>query len=188
VRAIVFPIVGPTTVCSPFGDPRGTGSHHGIDICAPMGTPVLAPDSGDVRFGTDPKGGIVALVDGDGGGTWYLAHLQRINGANRSVAAGDVVGFVGMTGNASTTLPHTHVEAWPTGDYTSYIDPTPLLATAQRFSKPPAGAVRPLTRGQALLVGAGVVGFSALLAWAMTRRSLLPSRSQRSLDRVRAGS
>jgi len=81
VRAIVFPVVGPTNICSPFGDPRGEGrTHHGIDICAPMSTPILAPDSGDVRYGEDPMGGHVALVDGDGGGTWYIAHMSAFNG------------------------------------------------------------------------------------------------------------
>ena len=175
MRALVFPVVGSTTICSAFGDPRGAGAvHHGVDICAPMNTPVLAPDSGSVRFGTDPKGGNVALVDGDGGGTWYLAHLSAFAGQNRGVDAGDVIGFVGMTGNASTTLPHTHVEAWPTGVYTNYIDPTPLLAVAQHFKTPPPGSAQPLTRGQSLAVGAGIVVFSGLLALAVL--APLPAR------------
>ena len=43
VQITIFPVVGPVTICSAFGDPRGQGRiHHGIDICAPMGTPVLA--------------------------------------------------------------------------------------------------------------------------------------------------
>lgn len=168
MRAAVFPVVGPTTICSAFGDPRGGGKvHHGVDICAPMSTPVLAPDDGDVRFGEDPMGGHVALVDADSGGTWYLAHLSAFAGVNRQVSAGEVVGYVGMSGNASTTLPHTHVEAWPTGVYTTYIDPTPILLLARHYKAPPVVASPPMRVGRAVAYAAAILAASALAAYAL---------------------
>ena len=127
MQVIVFPLATPKfTYCSVFGDPRGTGTHMGDDICAPMGTPVLAVNNGVVSFGTDPKGGTVALLRADSGGTFYYAHLSATAGdSGRQVEPGDVIGYVGMSGNAATTLPHLHFEMWPTGAYTSAIDPMP---------------------------------------------------------------
>jgi len=180
MRVIVYPVVGKTTVCSPYGDPRGTGIHHGIDLCAPMGTPVLAVDNGVVRFGSDPKGGTVALLDSDTGGTAYFAHLSATVGDNgRDVEPGDVIGRVGMTGNAATTLPHLHFELWSTtNDYMTYYDPTSLLSTAQHFATPPSGPLPPLSRSKQLVLAAGIVALAGGIAYAISR-SNEPARSSR---------
>jgi murein DD-endopeptidase MepM/ murein hydrolase activator NlpD len=190
MRALVFPVVGPTTICSAFGDPRqgGTTTHHGIDVCAPMYTPVLAPDNGEVRFGTDPMGGNVALVDATSGGTWYLAHLSSYNGENRPVQAADVVGYIGESGNAAGTVPHVHVEAWPDGTYTSYIDPTAMLAAATHYAVPPRGLAHTpsrLSTAQAVAVAAAILAAAAYAASrlapprtrAASRRLYRPSRN-----------
>lgn len=167
----VFPVVGPVTICSAFGDPRngGTTTHHGVDICAPMGTPVLAAAAGTVRFGQDPMGGTVALVDLDDGGTFYNAHLSATVGeSGRDVAAGETIGRVGMTGNAITTLPHLHFEAWAsTNNYKSFIDPTPMLLLARRYKAPPVVAPPPMRVGRAVAYAAAILAASALAAYAL---------------------
>jgi|SRR5208337_741500 len=183
MQVVVYPVVGKTTVCSPYGDPRGeVSTHHGIDLCAPMGTPVLAVDNGEVRYGTDPKGGNVALLDSDSGGTAYYAHLSRFEGSNRSVEPGDVLGYVGMSGNAATTLPHLHFELWrATNNYLTYYDPTPLINVAQRFKAPPVASVPRLSNGKAIVYGVGIVTFAGLIAYAVSGRlpKLLAPRSNR---------
>jgi len=168
VQVLVYPVVGKTTVCSPYGDPRGEGrTHHGIDLCAPMAIPVLAVDSGEVRYGTDPMGGNVALLDSDSGGTAYYAHLSQFAGSNRSVDPGEVLGYVGMSGNAATTVPHLHFELWQTtNDYLTYYDPTALINAARHFATPPALS-RSLSTGKAVVVAVGIVGLAALLALAV---------------------
>jgi len=83
-----------------------------------------------------------------------------------------------MSGNAATTLPHAHVEAWPTGVYTSYIDPTPLIVVAQHFKSPPTGSVAPLSRGKQVVLAAGVVALAVAIAYAM-RLPSQPARTRR---------
>lgn len=180
MQIVVFPLaVAKYTICSAFGDPRGNGTtHHGVDLCAPMGTPVLAVNNGVVRFGTDPKGGTVALLAADSGGTFYNAHLSGTEGVSgRRVEPGDIIGYVGMSGNAATTLPHLHFEAWPTGVYTTYIDPTPMLATAQRFTSPPGAAPGPMSTREAVGVAIGIVVAAGVLAFALSPPSKPARRS-----------
>jgi murein DD-endopeptidase MepM/ murein hydrolase activator NlpD len=85
--------------------------HHGIDIFAPRGTPVVAATHGVVRS-TRPNelGGIVVwLRDERRGQSLYHAHLEAITVREGEVVApGDTLGFVGNTGNARTTPPHLH--------------------------------------------------------------------------------
>jgi murein DD-endopeptidase MepM/ murein hydrolase activator NlpD len=172
----VFPVAGSTTICSAFGDPRaGGGTHHGVDICAPMGAPVLAAASGSVRYGQDPMGGNVALVTLPGGQTLYNAHLSAFVGTARQVSAGDVIGLVGMTGNASTTLPHLHFEIWETNSYQSYINPTAELAGAVHYRYQPQkiGIAGVLAVGAGLIAGAYLLGRVILHSsrWAAESRS-----------------
>ena len=164
MNIVVFPVVGPTKYCGFYGDPREHGPHRGVDICAPMSTPVLAINDGSVSFGTDPMGGLVAVLRSSDGSAAYFAHLSAYEGRARRVSAGDVIGYVGMTGNAATTLPHLHIELWPTGVYTDTIDPLPQLKTAQRFLSPPTTISR-LTTGQAVVAGAGILAFAGLLGY-----------------------
>jgi murein DD-endopeptidase MepM/ murein hydrolase activator NlpD len=107
------------------------GSHRGTDIFAPAGTPVLAVDAGNIRAAIDPKGGTVAYLASSDGTRYYYAHLQEYVGTYpRAVAAGDVIGLVGTSGNAQGKAPHLHFEAHPNGEARS-IDPFPdLMAVA----------------------------------------------------------
>jgi murein DD-endopeptidase MepM/ murein hydrolase activator NlpD len=114
-----------------YGKPRaGRRTHEGIDIFAPEGAPVLAVDDGSLRFDTGELGGMTAYVTATDGARYYYAHLSRWEGqAPRKVKAGDVIGYVGHTGNALHTEPHLHFEIHPTGTHDT-VDPFPDLTTA----------------------------------------------------------
>jgi murein DD-endopeptidase MepM/ murein hydrolase activator NlpD len=110
-----FPVAGRgmTGIRSRFGAPRDGGrrEHHGVDIFAPRGTPVVAAVAGRVsRVRTSGLGGNVVWLRESGlDRRLYYAHLDRhavVEGA--WVEPGDTLGFVGNTGNARTTPPHLH--------------------------------------------------------------------------------
>jgi murein DD-endopeptidase MepM/ murein hydrolase activator NlpD len=119
---LAWPVVG--LVGSPFG-PRGDAFHPGIDIVASMGTPVRAAASGRVRFAAWNAGGygnLVVVKIGGGVATMY-AHLGEIDvRPGQAVTAGEQLGLVGMTGNA--TGPHLHFEVRIHG---ASVDPLPAL-------------------------------------------------------------
>jgi len=112
-----------------YGKPRGSRSHEGIDIFAPEGARVLAVDDGRVTFEFDPLGGTVAHVHASDGARYYYAHLSGYEGVPRKVRAGDVIAYVGHTGNAAHTEPHLHFEAHPTATRDT-VDPFPELQAA----------------------------------------------------------
>ena len=110
-----FPVAGRTSraIGSRFGDPREGGSreHHGVDIFAPRGTPVIAASEAYVRqVDTTQVGGrVIWLRDNRRGASIYYAHLNEIlTRAGAQVRPGDTIGTVGNTGNARTTPPHLH--------------------------------------------------------------------------------
>ena len=113
--ALLFPIpgFGRRNIQSFFGAARssGTREHQGIDIFAPRGTPVVAAADGWISS-TSPNtlgGNVVWLWDPARGQTLYYAHLDRhaVERGQR-VRKGEVLGYVGNTGNARTTAPHLH--------------------------------------------------------------------------------
>ena len=107
-----WPVTGRIT--SPFG-PRWGGFHTGLDIASPMYTPVLATAPGQIVLAGRPylaygdTGMIVAIAHGSGFATMYV-HLDETRPppvtVGQRVAAGTVIGYVGMTG--WTTGPHVH--------------------------------------------------------------------------------
>lgn len=113
--SLSFPVDGadPSAIGSTFGQPRdgGARAHHGVDIFAQRGTPVLAATDGIAyRVGETPRGGrVVWLRDERRGQRLYYAHLdsQRVSNGQR-VRLGDTLGYVGNSGNARTTSPHLH--------------------------------------------------------------------------------
>ena len=134
--ALGFPVAGRTSaaVQSYFRDPRDGGrrDHHGVDIFAPRGTPVLAASSGFVSsVGTTPLGGNVVWVwDPRRGQSHYYAHLSRhAVTTGTPVAAGDILGYVGNTGNARSTPPHLHFGIYARGQ--GPIDPLPFVQGAK---------------------------------------------------------
>jgi murein DD-endopeptidase MepM/ murein hydrolase activator NlpD len=122
-----WPLPGP--IASRFG-PRGSRFHEGIDIDAREGVRVGASRSGRVVFAgwNDGFGQLVILAHHHGVTTYY-AHLSRILVIEgQRLSAGDTLGRVGHTGNA--TGPHLHFEIRVGGDNGSRIDPYPTLKSA----------------------------------------------------------
>ena len=166
-----FPVSGTQARnVSDFGAVRGGGTrgHQGNDIMAPDGTPLVAVDDGEVRFGSDPLGGQIAVVYADDGTHYYYAHLQGFAGsAPRRVNAGEVIGYVGRTGNAASTDPHLHFEVHPCprGSRCA-VDPAPLINSAPRAGAggvgPAGGGVSSQLRTLAILTLVGVGAWAAL--------------------------
>ena len=95
--------------------PGATGKHGGIDIFADEGAPIVAVDDGQLVFAEDPKGGHAFYLHAPDGTVYYGAHLSEYEGDARVVEAGDVIGYVGHTGNAAETASHLHFEMHPAG-------------------------------------------------------------------------
>jgi murein DD-endopeptidase MepM/ murein hydrolase activator NlpD len=108
----VCPVGQPHAVYDGFGAPRYAGGYHmhaGNDIIAPEGTPIYATFDGYAQAGYNTLGGNSVNVYGDLGYT-YNAHL-RAPGYTGPVQAGDIIGYVGATGDTNT--PHDHFEWHP---------------------------------------------------------------------------
>jgi len=108
------PVAGvtPGQLADTWGGPRSGGRRHeGIDIFAPLGTPVLSSTVGVVsKVGENQLGGQVVRVLGPGREWHYYAHLDRFGRFQPGdvVLVGDTLGYVGTTGNAVGTPPHLH--------------------------------------------------------------------------------
>jgi murein DD-endopeptidase MepM/ murein hydrolase activator NlpD len=138
----VFPVHGPASYTDTFGAARAVVSwHHGEDIFAPLGAPVLAVARGTVfSVGWNDIGGNRLWLRDTKGNEFYYAHLSAfsplaVNGAH--VQAGDVLGFVGNTGDAETTPPHLHFEIHPVDllglGYDGVINPYSYLTAWRRL-------------------------------------------------------
>ncbi len=135
--SLAFPVEDRSTaqIGSRFGAPRDGGrrEHHGVDVFAPRGTPVLAAGPGVVtRVRETPVGGRVVWVrDEERGMSRYYAHLdtQLVEEGVR-VAPGDPLGTVGNTGNARTTPPHLHFGIYVRGE--GPVDPWDFLHASTR--------------------------------------------------------
>jgi murein DD-endopeptidase MepM/ murein hydrolase activator NlpD len=116
-RALMLPVegVGPEQLTDSFADPRAAGSrlHRAVDILAPRGTPVRAVEDGTIeRLDVSAAGGIsIYQFDPAQRYCYYYAHLDRYALGLRegaTVGRGQVIGYVGTTGNAPRTTPHLH--------------------------------------------------------------------------------
>jgi murein DD-endopeptidase MepM/ murein hydrolase activator NlpD len=127
IDAILCPMNG-SAYGDSWGAPRSGGrSHEGVDMLAPMGTPIYAVVSGTVNFRQNRLGGNAASLIGDNGNRYYYAHFASYEGASRRVTQGDVIGYNGDTGNATGT-PHLHFEIHPGGGLA--VNPTPSVRAA----------------------------------------------------------
>ena len=151
-KRFVFPVGGSATIGGPFGAPRAsTGrAHEGNDIFANFGTPVVAVADGELaNVGTLPISGNRLWVYADGGDQFFYAHMSAFsaNAVNgRRVEKGEVLGYVGNTGDAEPTPPHVHFEIHPGGG--DAVDPNPFLVAWQKragASSRPDTAERPGT-------------------------------------------
>jgi murein DD-endopeptidase MepM/ murein hydrolase activator NlpD len=122
---IVCPVNGARAFADTWGAPRSGGrSHQGVDIISPQGTPLVAVESGSVNFKTTPLGGNSVWLHGNSGTAYFYAHLSAWEGSSRSVSQGEVIGYVGHTGN--TSVDHLHFEVHPGGG--SAVNPYPYVA------------------------------------------------------------
>lgn len=140
-RRLMVPVLGvsPERVADTFAEPRDGGRvHRAVDILAPRGTPVLAADSGRVhRLRRNSLGGItIYATDPSGRFVYYYAHLDRYRAGlaeGDSVAKGEVLGYVGTTGNAPANAPHLHFQVMRIGEVRRWwdgipVDPRPYFA------------------------------------------------------------
>lgn len=132
---LAMPVVGvqPFNLYDSWGAARDGGrrKHRGIDIFAPKGTAVVAVADGIISFiGDQPKGGQCIWLTTEAGASFYYAHLDRWAPGlyeGMEVRTGDLLGYVGNTGNAKTTPPHLH---FGINENDEMVNPYPILAKA----------------------------------------------------------
>ena len=114
-----FPVAGRSNYSHDWWYPRfgpGWRLHQGTDVFAERGTPLRSPATGVVSFSDGGLGGISVYITQSDGTYFYLAHLNnRPEGLKpgQTVNTGDIVGYVGSTGNAAGGSPHLHFEVHP---------------------------------------------------------------------------
>lgn len=139
----VFPVFGPAAFGNTFGAFRADVAgqwHHGEDLVAPAGTPLLAVSSGTVfSVGWNDLGGWRLWLRDDAGNEFYYAHMSAYSPLaidGRRVRAGDVLGFVGDSGDAEGGPPHVHFEIHPVDllvhGYDGVVAPYPFLIAWRR--------------------------------------------------------
>jgi len=133
-----LPQLRPAQLQDTYADPRGSSrQHEALDIMAPAGTPVLAVSDGRVEklFTSDQGGLTVYQFEPSGRYAYYYAHLQRYApglAEGKALRRGDVIGYVGSTGNADPAAPHLHFAVFVLGPERQWwkgtpINPYPLL-------------------------------------------------------------
>jgi hypothetical protein len=158
VPPLLFPVVGAVTFRDDFGEARGALEHHGNDLLADKRTPVVAVEEGTVKYWTASAGaGCMLYLYGAGGTMYEYIHLNNdltLKNDNRGkcvqgvsyavpdgtpVEAGQVIGYVGDSGDADGIHPHLHFEVHPGGG--KAVDPYPFIKKAPHLlvGAPPAG-------------------------------------------------
>lgn len=149
-----FPVRGEATYADDWWYPRWTPEfhlHEGTDIFAEFGTPVTAPFDGVVTMGEGRVGGLYTYLTLDDGSYYYFAHLDRLPELAEDtqvgdpddvaryafrqydtptayrVQEGDVIGYVGDSGNAEGGAPHLHLEMHPAAEGGGPVNPKPVL-------------------------------------------------------------
>ena len=151
-KRIVFPVVGVATFQDDFGAPRPQGGHEGNDVLAERRAPLVAAESGRIRIWNDSaRAGCMLYLYGDSGTTYLYVHLNNdlteeddngggcVNGVayapdlkdDQRVEAGELIGFVGDSGDAAGGPTHVHFEIHPQDK--GAISPYPWLRRAHRL-------------------------------------------------------
>jgi len=147
-NAWTWPVAGP--VLRPFSlgpDSYAGGQHRGVDIGAERGSSVLAPAAGMVSFvGSIPRGGLAITIQTSDGFAVTLLQLGSTSVVRGGVVAeGAVVGAVGESADAVTTVPHVHLGVRVAADPDGYVDPLGLLPARPVVAAPiPASAPAPI--------------------------------------------
>ena len=152
IPRLVFPILGEASYSDDFGDPRGQGRHEGNDMVAPRRALVLAAEAGTVKLHTtSARAGCMLYLNGKSGTEYLYVHLNNdltdendnqgrcVPGvayapglkSGARVGAGEVIGYVGDSGDANGIHPHLHFEVHPDG--AAAVSPFPHLNKARRL-------------------------------------------------------
>jgi hypothetical protein len=152
VPTLIFPVAGDVTYIDDFGQARPGGAHQGNDLMGVKKTPVVAVESGKVSFWTtSANAGCMLYLYGDSGTSYYYIHLNNdltMKNDNRGkcvpgvayarglkdgsrVQAGQVVGYLGDSGDANGIASHLHFEVHPNGG--AAVSPYPYLQSALRL-------------------------------------------------------
>ncbi len=197
---VVFPVLGPTTYSDDFGQPRPGGPHKGIDILAPKRALALAAEAGKIKFWkSSASAGCMIYLYGASGTTYYYIHLNNDltrrndnrgkcvagtayakglkNGAK--VSAGQVIGYVGDSGDANGLHPHLHFEVHPGRG--SAVDPYQTLqhATHLLFAAPRGIPFTLKLRGKVTAVSEDALRLKtrSVSAWPMAQKQPTISRN-----------
>ena len=182
-----FPIAGYATFVDDWWFPRFTPTfhlHQGTDIFAARDTPVRAPVDGVLRQSVGAVGGISTYITQPDGTYFYMAHLSAFaegQVSGQKVKVGDIVGYVGDSGNALGSAPHVHMQIHPRGGppvnpkpyldqfIKEALDAVPSLIAAREVGRPRAllttGLTRRMTEGRGAFAAPGSPPRSELL-WA----------------------
>ncbi len=194
----VFPVYGPSSFTDTFGAARADVSwHHGEDIFAPLGAPLLAVADGTVfSVGWNDLGGYRFWLRDRQGNQFYYAHLSAFSPLaidGNEVKAGAVIGFLGNTGDAQGTPYHLHFEIHPVGllpmGYDGVVKPFPYLSAWRRLQDvtfaagrgwaPPVPAAATAPRPAAVLLGStDISSASGLDPGSLDRALLAPDSAQ----------
>jgi hypothetical protein len=152
VPTLIFPVAGATTYIDDFGQPRAGGKHEGNDLMATKKTPAIAVEAGKVKFWTtSASAGCMLYLYGVSGTMYEYIHLNNdltMQNDNRGkcvagvsyarglkdgarVSAGQVIGYVGDSGDANGIHAHLHFEVHPGGG--AAVSPYPYLQSAQHL-------------------------------------------------------
>jgi murein DD-endopeptidase MepM/ murein hydrolase activator NlpD len=142
----LFPVYGTSSYGDAYGADRGDVTfHHGDDIFGELGQPLLAVANGTVfSVGWNRVGGNRLWLRDHQGNLFYYAHLAAFSTSVRNgarVKAGQVVGFMGNTGDAEGAATHLHFEVHPVSliylGYDGAVDPTTYLQSWRRLRSLP---------------------------------------------------
>ena len=128
---LVFPVAEPYQFTDTWGAPRSGGRRHeGTDIMAADGTELYAITGGTIERSDNSLGGLSVYVIADDGTAYYYTHLSAYADeapVGATVEPGDLIGYVGSTGNASADAPHLHFGIYEGGRGGTAVNPFPIL-------------------------------------------------------------
>jgi murein DD-endopeptidase MepM/ murein hydrolase activator NlpD len=190
LQGYLFPVLGQASYSNDWGAPRASTGvpHQGTDLFAAEGTPVVAVADGVLdRVGWNTIGGYRFWLFDQYGNSFYFAHLSAysplaVEGA--TVHRGDVIGFVGHTGDAQFTPPHVHFEIHPNNG--AATNPFPILNAWQHGT---AVAIGLLAGGKDKVAPLALLGFTDISANSGLQDSVLdtvPDTRARSIEQEQA--